>query len=638
MILKPKFAFIALTFLQFSLASTAAPLTSWIEFFQPLANCYPIVTVQDLGLSPVLHHTAEGILKSLNCLESPSEIRRTLPDYGARRQVRRYGSHCMIHMIFPIFHLRGTFYLDEYSTTDELRIAHHPFSLFLIFLSKSWRNKWSHDLRYSQFCLLPLNYIVLEYNSHGVLARALQLQLECASGYKLCWELLFLPSKSRPQSFGGLLDLLKKGRRDLHGFPIQFKSSNYWVVRYEKGTIGAWNDWTAAYKYYSVAKCMAVLVFAKSLNASLAPVISMDPSNYCRTNYLVINEPAWGLWTSELILTRTDGYKLIYAEEPQDESAWHLQSLLAPLDTSTTMITASLTCLNVLVKVLVDSVANIRGISLFRTNGLPSAQPLNLLIMRQPWSFYVLVCSISTWFLTTMYTTVLQSVVVVPEVKSGDLTLQTILDRDLAVFASRVDMEEIKVQMYTASPWLKSSNQGGFPWGGKLGLEMKLAKQLRQRHFYTALEDGKHVENVSLLKLEAAQASKEVYPQIFKRNFFLGKEDVYNEPRWWYVGLMTSSDVAFSTLRWLRASGILDHWEDIRFNLSVKAKIKDMRNILSMSVYEQVAYLPPNILQSGLISEVICTFVYGVALAACSFVLEGLSQLSKLLGWLLSPA
>ena len=42
--------------------------------------------------------------------------------------------------------------------------------------------------------------------------------------------------------------------------------------------------------------------------------------------------------------------------------------------------------------------------------------------------------------------------------------------------------------------------------------------------------------------------------------------------------------------------------------------------------------ITPNILQRGLVSEVICAFVYGIALAACSFVLEGLSQLSKLVG------
>ena len=63
--------------------------------------------------------------------------------------------------------------------------------------------------------------------------------------------------------------------------------------------------------------------------------------------------------------------------------------------------------------------------------------------IRQPWSLHLLIWSISTWFLTTMYTTVLQSLVVIPEVKSGDLTLDSILDQNLTVFANRAEMAKI---------------------------------------------------------------------------------------------------------------------------------------------------------------------------------------------------
>ena len=88
--------------------------TTWIEFLEPLADFYPIVAVQDLELSPVLRHVPETMLKSLNWLESRSEIRKSLPDYRASRQIKRLGSHCMFHMIFPTFHLGGAFDLDEY--------------------------------------------------------------------------------------------------------------------------------------------------------------------------------------------------------------------------------------------------------------------------------------------------------------------------------------------------------------------------------------------------------------------------------------------------------------------------------------------------------------------------------------------
>ena len=47
-----------LTFSRFATAQTQHP-TSWFKFFQPLAECYPIVTVQDWEQSPALKHPSE---------------------------------------------------------------------------------------------------------------------------------------------------------------------------------------------------------------------------------------------------------------------------------------------------------------------------------------------------------------------------------------------------------------------------------------------------------------------------------------------------------------------------------------------------------------------------------------------------
>ena len=124
--------------------------------------------------------------------------------------------------------------------------------------------------------------------------------------------------------------------------------------------------------------------------------------------------------------------------------------------------------------------------------------------------------------------------------------------------------------------------------------------------------------------METAEASREVYPEGFKRNFFVGKEDIYNEPRWWYVGLMTNSDIAFSLLRLLRSAGIFDHSEKIRYDLTVKAKAANMRNNLSMCLPKNETHPQPNVLKWGLQSEIICAFIYGMGVALCCFVVEGL--------------
>ena len=142
---------------------------------------------------------SQNILKSLNWLGSPSEVRKTLPDYGSRRHIRRLGSHCMIHMIFPTFATGGSFYLDEYPTTSEKPIiSHHEFSVFMLFVDKAWSTWWTYKLRSPNFCRLPLNYIVLEYNKRRVMVQMLQLRFEFANGGKLCWGLLLLP-QSRPR-------------------------------------------------------------------------------------------------------------------------------------------------------------------------------------------------------------------------------------------------------------------------------------------------------------------------------------------------------------------------------------------------------------------------------------------------------
>ena len=114
-------------------------------------------------------------------------------------------------------------------------------------------------------------------------------------------------------------------------------------------------------------------------------------------------------------------------------------------------------------------------------------------------------------------------------------------------------MSKIKSKVHTGSIWFSLKNH----WTGKLALEQKLANRLVNRHFYMALEDEKYLEEISVLRPEIAQASREVYHEILKRSFRLGAEGVYDEPRWWFVGLMTNSDIALSTVRSLRASEYL---------------------------------------------------------------------------------
>ena len=438
---KSQIVFAALSFLNFPMAPPAQ-LTSWTDFFQPLADCYPIATVRDLELSPVLQLLPEGILISLNWLESPFEIRKMLPDYRTSRQIRRLGSHCMIHMIFPAFHLGGTFYLDEYSATDQKRISHHQFSIFAIFFSRTWRNKWAFDRRRSLFCLIPLNYIALEYKG-GALLRAYQLRLECPNGGRICWELLLLT----PRGIGDVrafLGLLEKGRRDFHGASIEFKLP-HWLNQDKLKSLGAWNGWISAYRNAHVTKLMPVLAFSKMLNASIVPIQeSMEPAKYCSTNYVVANERFWSLWTSELMLMHSEGYKFMYAEEPEEKSAWRLRCLLAPVATSTALMFVLAICLYALVNALDRLAANGQVAIFFMLRSLWGQSWDGS--MSQPWSFYMFLWSISTWFLTTKYTTVLQSIVVIPEVKSGDLTLEGILNRNLTVFASRVDIEEYLVK------------------------------------------------------------------------------------------------------------------------------------------------------------------------------------------------
>ena len=85
---------------------------------------------------------------------------------------------------------------------------------------------------------------------------------------------------------------------------------------------------------------------------------------------------------------------------------------------------------------------------------------------------------------------------------------------------------------------------------------------------------------------------------------------------------MANSDIAFSFLRLLRSAGIFDHWEKIRHNLSVKAKVASMRKLLPVYFPDAEIHQQPNILRRGSESETLCTSIYGMAVAFCSFVFE----------------
>ena len=205
-------------------------------------------------------------------------------------------------------------------------------------------------------------------------------------------------------------------------------------------------------KCSELAKTQSLLALSSSLNASLVSIAKRNSSEFCKTNYVVTDTWFSSLWTPEVILRGSDALKFIYAEGPQaPESTWKLRSLFAPLDSTAALMLASAVCLYFLVSLL-DTVANSSGISVFFLLGPICGQswhgPLS-----QPWSFYFLLWSNSTWFLTTMYTTVLQSVVVVPEV----LTLQEILDRNLTLSVGSSYIEIIESRLKTATSWLNST-------------------------------------------------------------------------------------------------------------------------------------------------------------------------------------
>ena len=86
-----------------------------------------------------------------------------------------------------------------------------------------------------------------------------QLRLECPRDNKTCWQPLFLfPSQNEPQNFKGFVKILRNGRQNFHGSPIQFKSP-FWASQEKLISPGIWNEWHLAYKYSQLAKIKSLI-------------------------------------------------------------------------------------------------------------------------------------------------------------------------------------------------------------------------------------------------------------------------------------------------------------------------------------------------------------------------------------------
>ena len=614
-----------------------------LHLLAALSPCRQTVRQQD-PQNALASPFARTIIRFFSKSNAPLLIdppRRT-PDHGSK-----YGEdQCKVHLMFPAapklsYRPRINFLWALIGRLGAQEVFNKQDDIVVAFINLSMRQAYEYDYPL-HLCDFPLNTFVvkvLHYPDGYVSMDTLQLNLRCAGGRFLCYKRLSWKPRTAPAfaPYAELIRGLKAERRDMQGVPVYCADAllgdSTWPfikflhqppLRYAYGNV-----------LLAKARLIALEVPAWKFNMSLETLSTVLPDGEAciggEVGFLsTVPMYHFGL-ARPYVLDRYDFIRALYMSPIEIPNAYQLSSLrwpvVDPLVWLVLLITL-MTCAAVLM-IKTETRDKIR----IATAAVNALWGVTIDMQRRHgavafYTFWILV----TWYLSTVYTTVLQSLTVVPELKPGEKTTLDLIEESYKIVTPYRILQGMKDLVSSSQipdfrlecPECPNSSR-------ILELEKKLVdtavgikseKQAFEFDFPTNLGILYTSELLLTMKLVFAMNNWTVS---------MSSDSTFNAPIWISFYNLPNSDVVYEHYLQVQSTGLLKLWEEIVEKLRsfgslayVYTKERKTKERVLTSLYpnlETAQFMPPG-MTDPVTAEIFCVIQYGLALATGVFVAE----------------
>ena len=232
----------------------------------------------------------------------------------------------------------------------------------------------------------------------------------------------------------------------------------------------------------------------------------------------------------------------------------------------------------------------------------------------------------SIWLLVTgvismIYTNILQSYIVVPQIQYSGISFEDMIKQDYA-FQS----DDWK--------WIKTvSSDDHYQAAGSMSkMEKLLSERVSHRDKY--LKPGTDLNEFMSQYSEASktvivetEAETEVYRLASKAagwDMIVGTEQFFTIPMWWYFGRIERASLLAKSVESLKDAGLVDYFQQLcesKFRKALAASVSI--STVDRGMYEWIRVS----LEDGLIGESFVLFLYGITMAIAGFLIENLIRI-----------
>ena len=563
------------------------------KLIRPQWNCQfifkvpsPLISAQEFALSELIDH--------VTMFRSPYQIFVSgFNNSYVLRGSARFTENCLIWITFPPrdSSINDTLNLNiafPHDTVDsdglETVRALNPYSDLVLLLVDGSVSVPKYLLFSPQrSCSAPLNLLIVEYNSSKLLHHPLHYSLQCHSPLSLCLEPLDFLKAVNLQGVENLVVIMKQKRKNFRGGRIAFSGP------YIPSNV-SWNRWKRYLKYPlylsrvypELALAHHLALFAQKNNLTFDTLIENGPK--CSKPLVVTGvyerNPSGsatteksGVLMTPLSLERFTSFSVSYITDLTQPDPFKLNSLAAPLnppDFCLFVLLTTLASLMALLKLKSPYVTPVVYLMLSAVFDQNCSKRLSSKLKFWYTAWFLLV-----WVIGTIYVNMIQSLVIVPDVPTRNISFQELVEKQFNFYAYGYD-----IKLMAKAPYrLQSTQEGTVALGPDPDHSLKaeitlltIMKPIRgQDLLFKSMKQG----NVAFVfSKEDAFIFSAGMPRLKGRTFHTRSYEFFPLPTWWTFKWAINADVLYESLESFRDGGFTSFWERNYFNGAIKRRAK----------------------------------------------------------------
>ena len=600
-------------------------------FLNALNGCHHVITSPDFN-DPANMGLLLSTIQRLNFAAAPFQILRTLDKFDRYRHVNRYRLACNVHFVMPQKVKKHSKVVMNHETQDTINVLLDIVVLAYDLTGGSSSFAGNYEIDSNTWCTLPINIFMIGYeNTSGFTGNVIQFKRGCSGGRLACLSTL----EAVRSNYRSVLLELKRSRKDFHGIRTtveeKFRGFSHMSKRLRNS-----NHLRFLYKYHIVADMQPYRLLAHAHNFTFDAVPYMSQIS-CRTGFITsqialhsFHNSVRGLTSHFLIaLSEFDlvSNRALYTKSLDYQSPFVLPSVSSPFGIVTWLTILSLAGMATIITALKTSTikGSITEAILLKLSPLVG-QTFETRLVHKVENWFA-VWLLVTFFVSAIYTNVLQSFVVVPYAKEDMTPILSLADKGYGVYGSPYLLRNLKDLEPMFAMISKETTSM------KIRMDTELRSLLKRKSLQNPMEirDFFMTKSVMLASELSSRMYIQLVPTLTWRNLHVSVEKFFYLPTWWSFAKAPNNDVLLDTFGALRQAGLVELWYKITMDRYSRAYAEPyIQEARQMKLLNEVGHdLPADttLLSDSLVLECFAIYGYGLGVSVLTQMFLAVWQL-----------